>query len=133
MKPTAINRIVKWNQERGLDQKPFDLVQEVAFVYSEILELTGNRVPNHDQYAYDFISKIQNPELSLSQEDIADGFGDIIVFSIGALHKLGYDPEQVLNLIMDANEKKGTYINHLGKIEKTQEFVAPDLTQAKSK
>ncbi len=130
MKPNVIKRVIDWNKKRGLDQKPFDLVQEVAYVYSEVLELVGQNSPDHDQIAYDYIKQIRNQDVILDKSVIADGFGDIIVFSLGAIYKLGYDPQEILNLIMDANDKKGTQFNHLGKIVKSSDFVAPDLSKA---
>ena len=133
MKSNVIDKVIKWNKDRNLDKKEFNLIQEVSYLYSEILELSGLEIKDHDKVAYDYINKlfINNKNNNLTNEDIADGFGDIIIFSIGALLKLGFDPNKVIDIINQANEKKSSATNQIGKIVKSSNFIKPDLTIAK--
>lgn len=132
MNSNVIDKIVLWNKKRGLDKRGFDLQNEVSYLYSEILELTGNKCPNHDQVAFEYIKDLVSQRTQiLTEDEIADGFGDIIVYCIGALFKLGYEPTKVLEIINDANEAKSNNVNELGKITKSVHFQKPNLSLAK--
>lgn len=134
MKNNVIDKIVLWNQKRGLDKRGFDLQKEVSYLYSEILELMGNNSLNHDQLAYEHAQKLFNQRNhNLTDDEIADGFGDIIIYCVGALLKLGYDPNRVLEIINQANEAKSNNTNVLGKIVKPSNFQKPNLSYAKLK
>ena len=66
-------------------------------------------------------------------EQNLDAFGDIIVFATGAMAKiintynLNLTVDEVINKIMDANDKKGSKVDAAGKVIKSDDFKQPDL------
>ncbi len=106
-------KIVLWNKERGLIEKGFNHEKEISFIIEELLESTG---------AYDSISarevaeamsaKIISSKREVSHEVIVDAFADIIVFATGAIAKLGYDPNIVMDEVYkEINSRKGKLID----------------------
>lgn len=104
-------KIVKWNEERGLIERGFNHTNEVSFVIEELLESTGS----HDsesarekamEYAQ-IITKDSQPE----PEAIVDAFADIIVFATGAIAKTGYDPSKVMDEVYkEINSRTGSMV-----------------------
>lgn len=70
-------------------------------------------------------------DIVIPPADVADAFGDIIVFSIGALTKICNDypdlgtPHSILETICKANDAKGKATDGDGKIVKNSDFVEP--------
>ncbi len=119
-------KIVAWNNERGLIEKGFNHQKEVSFILEELLESTGN---------YDSISARERAEQLASEitkdstedaDKIIDALFDIIIFSTGAMAKLGYDPSCVMDEgFREINSRTGTLID--GKFVKdvnAQQYVA---------
>ena len=143
----AIQEITRFQTDRELDKKEFNWLNEATNIVEELLEALGYDVP-----------KTRRPELStiidgmviraqqqgvatresaaVKSVSIVDAFGDIIVFACGALTKLGYDPEKVLDEVAkEINSREGEMID--GKFEKylTQEakdkWYKADFTRCK--
>jgi len=105
-------KIVIWNQERGLLEKGFDQTKETSFIIEELLEATGN---------YDSITA-RDKAMTLAEEitknthtepeKIIDALFDIIIFASGAMAKLGYDPTKVMDEgFKEINARTGTMID----------------------
>jgi predicted HAD superfamily Cof-like phosphohydrolase len=125
-------KIVQWNQQRGLLTKGFNHQKEVSFIIEELLESTGN---------YDSLTAREKAEEIASQitadsqenpEHIIDALGDIIVFATGAMAKLGYNPSSIMNEVhKEIDSRTGTLIE--GKFVKdldAQKYTA-DFTNCK--
>ena len=126
----AIKSIVKFQKDRELDKKPFNDVNEQINIVEELLEAVGldvtkeNRIKLEERWV-DFISDIEFEDVvdrktrfvQMMEDEKVDAFGDIIVFAVGAILKLGYDPERVLLEIgKEINSREGSMIG--GKFEK---------------
>ena len=104
---SILNRIIKWNEERGLIKKGFNQKVEIAHIIEELLESTGkydslSAREKAENLAEEFIAKGENK----NKEEIVDAFADIIVFAIGAIGKLSYDPEKVMDEVLKEIESR---------------------------
>ena len=70
----VFNEVLEFNYKRHLLSKGYKETKELAMILSELVELLESD---------DFESKV-------------DGYADAIVFAIGAIAKLGYNPEGIL-------------------------------------
>lgn len=93
-------KIVKWNEERGLIERGFNHTNEVSFIIEELLESTGN---------YDSVSartkameyaEAITEDSKATPEAIVDAMADIIVFATGAIAKTGHNPSRVMNEVI---------------------------------
>jgi len=146
----AVKEIIKFQKTRELDKMTFNMANEATNIMEEILEAMGYNVPsvkridllNEVIRTLDLLitSDIVETSLPFSKENMdyerIDAFGDIIVFAIGAIEKLGYNAEKVLKQISkEINSREGTIID--GKFEKntSREAIAKwykaDFTKAK--
>lgn len=126
-------RIAKWNSDRGLNN--FDKKREGSFIYEELLELLGINKNYETKEEFrkmcrEMMEVLESSGNDISPEDMADAFGDIIFFAYGALHKLHIthgtpEPYQVIDVICNANDTKGTVTNAEGKILKDDTFIEP--------
>lgn len=113
-------KIVKWQEERGLDKDPFNHVKETSFILEELLESTGyfDSVTAREkalQYANDIVG-----ETSPTPEQVVDAWADIIVFATGAIMKLGYNPSKVMDEVyQEINSRTGKMVD--GKFVKDPE------------
>jgi len=125
-------KIVKWNEERGLIEKGFNHQKEISFIIEELLESTG---------AYDS-DTAREKALSYAEEitqhgqgndeNLVDAFSDIIVYATGAIAKIGYDPSKVMDEVyQEINSRTGTFID--GKFVKDQnvQIYKADLSSCK--
>ena len=125
----VIFEVVRWNIDRNLNN--FNAEKEIGFIVEELLETTKfyqnpeNKQDKKDAVKY-FVNKLIDFEDLGEEHDIADAFGDIVVFAIGAIFKLGYNPHEVLRRITIANRQKGKTLVD-GKIVKDETFVEPKL------
>ncbi|MDD3693986.1 MAG: hypothetical protein PHC89_01165 [Candidatus Pacebacteria bacterium] len=107
-----LTKIKKWNKERLLHKVPFDHTREASFIIEELLESTGtyDSVTARtlaENYAKEIISTSAE-----SKEAILDSFADIVVFAVGTMVKLGYDPAKVMEEVFkEIDSRKGTVIN----------------------
>lgn len=128
----VIMEVVRWNIDRGLlGLGSFNVEKEIGFIIEELLETTkfyqdpANKKDKKDAVKY-FVNKLIDFEDIGDKQSIADAFGDIIVFAIGTIAKLGYNPHEVLRRITIANRQKGSKLVD-GKIVKDETFVEPNL------
>lgn len=92
---TALDKVVVWNARRNLTT--FDLAAELRMLNEELQELVG-ATTDHQQ---------------------VDALCDIIVLATGAIHKLGYNPEQsMLETLREINSRQGTINPATGKWQK---------------
>ena len=132
---TAISEIVRFQTDRELDKKEYDAMTEHVNILEEIFESVGGDLPkdkrgefmeawlgitNHDGElgsVVDYVGRSDHMEV--------DAYCDIIVFAIGALLKLGYDPEKALTeTAKEINSRQGEMID--GKFEK---FLSPAMKE----
>ncbi|WP_169975910.1 hypothetical protein [Campylobacter sp. RM16191] len=149
---TPTQRIVKWNEERGLLEQGYNAERETAFILEELYEVLGFK-GDAKGYARDkaeeilkekqikWISKIEKglcyyktlKRQDPTDQDILDGYADLIVFATGAmakkLHEMGslLTPDDILNRVMDTKDLKGSKVDEKGKIIKSDDFEQPKL------
>ena len=140
-KLTTLQRIVEWNKKRGLIDKGFDKKRETSFLIEEILEFngcTGEVKELARQIAEDIDNEYITYNLDIEyvtpdNQDIIDGLGDLIIFAAGAMAKKlkainsPHSVDDIINLIMDANDRKGSKTDAYGKLTKDKEFAQPKL------
>lgn len=94
---SILAKIIDWNKERQLLKGEFNHQREITSIIEEIFESTGH---------YDSLSaRKKGGELAkeivsgsvATEEQIVDAFADMIVYSVGAIGKLGYDPDKVMD------------------------------------
>ena len=122
----VISEIMRFQSERGLDKQKFEWYNEVMNITEELLEAKGYDVPKQQRYwlkdlaVYIRAKTAGNAAvkwLRPSKHDTVDAFADIIVFCVGAIMKLGFDPEIVLQEVAkEINSREGKMVN--GKFEK---------------
>lgn len=105
-------KIVQFNEERGLIEKGFNHTKETSFIIEELLESTG---------AYDSISAREEAERYASEmtgghisddETRVDAFADIVVYALGAITKLGYNPEKVMaEVVREISSRTGKLVD----------------------
>ena len=122
----SIKEIMRFQSDRGLDKQSFDWTNETMNITEELLEAKGYIVPK-DQREFlrgltDYIRARTGGNFAIAwlkptKHDMVDAFADIIVFCVGAIQKLGYDPEKVLvEVAKEINSREGEMKN--GKFEK---------------
>jgi NTP pyrophosphatase (non-canonical NTP hydrolase) len=93
---TALGKIVEWNESRGLIKTPqeFDLVTDMSFITEELLEAsTGLKSEEAREKAKALAILINDKNHESTPEQMVDAFCDIIVFAVGSVRKLGYNPD----------------------------------------
>jgi hypothetical protein len=123
----VVKEIMKFQAERQLHTQKHDWGNEAQNALEEIFEAKGWDIPKESR------KRVLEPILSVSQEilkldplctwhpptehDKVDAYCDQIVFAIGAIMKLGFDPEIALEeTSLEVNSRKGEIVN--GKFEK---------------
>ena len=152
--------IHKFNKETGLMDKGYSNLVEPAFIIEEALEgfnnlpILANKLGMNEVYTLD-AKEVNNPkeisrwivstaitgegnykesnwkDMPLKEVDILDKHLDAIVYSVGAVYKLGLSSqqlEQALNIVMQANMKKlkNKKFDEHGKLLKNEDFVGPE-------
>ncbi len=125
----AIEEIMRFQFDRGLHKQPYNPINEHTNIIEELLESIGFDVPKDKReellllWERYVVEMEQNAIIFKLDKDTQgtweqiDAYGDVIVFAIGAIAKLGYDPEKVLLEIgKEINSRSGYMIN--GKFEK---------------
>lgn len=122
----GMDGIIKFQKDRGLDKKDFDHLNETANIIEELLEAAGYDIPKESRK--DFKDEINNffaraveiegvTYTDPTEEDKVDAFNDIIVFSAGAILKLGYNPLLTTKEVSkEINSRAGQMVD--GKFEK---------------
>ena len=124
---SAVYQIMRFQTDRELHLQPYNWSNEAKNVLEEVCEADGMDIPK------ELRSTIFEPILThmralvkdftninsffVTTEERVDAHADQIVFNVGAIMKLGYDPELVLlEVAKEINSRKGEMIN--GKFEK---------------
>ncbi len=108
-----VKNTIEWNKKNGTAELPFNYKKEMSFVLEELLESTGN----YDSFtarekALAMAEEIAGDATKVNEEGVIDAWADIIVFAIGAMIKLGYDPEKVLDEVCrQINTRTGSVVN----------------------
>ena len=90
--------IVKWNKSRNLIA--YDATNEDNMIAEELEELSQAR-SNHNR------------------NEMVDAYCDIIVLATGAIHKLGFDPNNAMaETLLEINSRKGSVDPLTGKWQK---------------
>jgi len=93
---TALGQIVEWNESRGLIKSPaeFSLETDMSFITEELLEAsTGLNSEQAREKAKALAILIADKNYTPSSEQMVDAFCDIVVFAVGSIRKLGYNPD----------------------------------------
>lgn len=130
----VIKAIERFQTDRGLDKQAYEAPNEHTSIVEELLEAIGFDVLKENrgklkeafmgfcaQMANEGISvdTIGGPrsERQLQTAEVVDAYADIVVFAIGAMMKLGFDPEKVLSEVgKEINSRSGSMVD--GKFEK---------------
>jgi len=126
LEQNPIEEIKRFQKERNLDKQPYQLINEAVNIIEELLEANGIKVKKeqrktlkkeYDNFIDNLTKKLDSKYEEPSEEDKVDAFADIIVFAIGAIMKLGYDPECVLSEVAkEINSRVGSIVD--GKFQK---------------
>lgn len=130
MENIAIKEIKRFQTDRGLHLKEYDALNEHTNLIEEILESVGLDVTkkNRQKLQEKWNDFVYNCEISgvtarisdfeqMLKDDQVDAYVDIVVFAIGAILKLGYEPELALQEgAKEINSRRGEMVN--GKFEK---------------
>ena len=121
-----VKRIEKWQKDRLLDKQEYNYANEFVNILEELMESIGIEVPKEKRtlIMQDFIEFIFKTERKYelkkkrpTEEEEVDSYADIIVLSIGAILKLGYDPVCVLEeCLKEIESRTGKIVN--GKFQK---------------
>jgi hypothetical protein len=123
-----MKELIKFQTDRGLDKKPFEINNEVANIFEELLEAHGLDVskknrPMLKDAVSTFVDTLLDEGIATSGDipsnfERVDAFADIIVFATGAILKLGHNPTVALTECgKEINSRVGKMVD--GKFEKT--------------
>jgi predicted HAD superfamily Cof-like phosphohydrolase len=121
---SAIKEIMRFQSDRLLDKQPFDDLNELTNIVEEMIELWGYDVPKEQRddlkqrwkLFIEYLISVMKLKRT-NNDGKVDALNDIIVFCIGGIMKLGYNPECTLNEVAKhINSRVGSIIN--GKFEK---------------
>jgi predicted HAD superfamily Cof-like phosphohydrolase len=106
-----IKEIKRFQKDRLLDKQDFIHKVEVMHILEELLETIGYESLYARQKAEDIYEKYFRFE-PREKKELVDAYADIIVFAIGSIMKLGYEPECVLNEVAkEINSRVGSIID----------------------
>ena len=123
-----IEGIIKFHKDRLLDKQKYEALEEHANIYEEILESIGfdvsirgrQKLKEHLKMFTNILIEekvVTVAEGEFSDLDEVDAYADIIVFSLGIILKLGFDPVEVLKEVSkEVNSREGKIID--GKFQK---------------
>ena len=157
-KQTESQRIVKWNETRGLIKTPSDLIIEndMSFVIEEVIEAMTDlksedarpiaklvSLAIRNGFGPDLAKFIKEEELDkrtdkrteVTGEQIADACCDIKVFSTGTIRKAGYNPDVAMDEVQkEIDSRIGSIIDGKFTKDKSPEAQAKwykaDFTKA---
>ncbi len=125
-------RIVKWNKQRGLLDKKYNHQKEISFIIEECLESTGKFDSLTARTEAEKIAEQICQNANSSDEEKVDAFADMVVFAMGAMAKLNYDPDTVMDEVMKHIESRtGKIIDGKFVKDKDIEVYQPDFERAK--
>ncbi len=105
---TIFKRIIEWNKERNIP-RTFIKEKEIAHITEEVTEILRSN----------------------SIEGNIDGLADIIVYITGAIWKMKYNPELVMNEVLKHIEsRKGKWDDDINKwVKEESEVYYPDFSK----
>ena len=120
----VLNELIRFQTDRRLHLKPYSPYNEHANIVEELLESIGIDTPKGDrpELAANFANFVMENSVGkdmivTTSDDRVDAYADIIVFAIGAIMKLGYNPKKVLKEVgKEVNSREGSMV--AGKFEK---------------
>jgi len=128
----VIKGLMKFQSDRFLHEREYDWHTESTNIVEELLEAIGVNDRNVALLSVgDMQLRIREKTqaglvVAPTKEDQVDAFADVIVFALGAIMKLGYDPELVLSEVgMEINSRVGSIKD--GKFVKDKSKGAKDL------
>lgn len=108
-----ISRIVSWQKERLLHKQEFSLEVEATNILEELGEAFGLGEVSRF-FGSETIATIEDLYITkkVPKEMMVDAFCDIIVFSVGAILKLGYSPKLAMEeTLKEIDSRVGTIVN----------------------
>jgi len=128
---TIFERIVKWNEERGLIAKGHDHYSATLMLAEELDEFLGYM----DATALTIeATKHYDENLEPTDNQKADALCDLIVIATGELSKMGFDPDKAMaETLKEIESRKGKVNPETGKWQKVitgNEYKA-DYTECK--
>ncbi len=120
----ALDEIIRFQTDRGLDKKEYTALNENASIVEELFESNGFDIDKKDRPELKkdwtrFLGSIPYAKKvkTFTKAMMVDAYCDIVVFAIGAILKLGYDPTKALiEAGKEINSREGTMVD--GKFEK---------------
>lgn len=112
----AVDRVANWQEERGLSKIDFNRKDEFTNLLEEIFEAMGYKkegdkdIPRNmaSHYVDAWLMHVRSPD----DEIIVDGLFYLIVYSIGAMMKLGYSPSIVFQEGLKEIDSRGGRFDH---------------------
>lgn len=102
-----IERTLEWNTSRGNTKETLNWGLEVAMLKEELSEL----------------------DVSTNDVDRLDSLLDLVFVAYGSLGKMGLSTDTIskaYDIVVTANESKGSTKNSDGKIQKPEDFASPE-------
>lgn len=121
----TIDQVSQWQVVRNLQMIPFKQDDEVSNILEEMIESYGLSSSDSRQVAKHVVSLIHQEIQAkdciqmVTDEDMVDAFFDTIVYAVGSMLKLGYNPIGVMSEGLKHIEgRKGRYEPEIGKYVK---------------
>jgi len=134
---TALDAITRFQTDRGLHLKEYSALDAHANIVEELLESIGYDVDKSKRGQLKeevvlFVKRLMHKKIAVKDvygetttEDKVDAYADVVVFAVGELMKLGYNPEKVLLEVgKEINSRVGTFVNGKFEKDKSEEAVA---------
>ena len=125
-----MKELIKFQKDRLLDKQEYEFTNESVNILEEILESGGMKIPKGKRPQLKVLFKnLVNLAFSLDightdeeyrkypEHGTVDAYADIITFCVGAIMKLGYDPEKV---VAECGKEINSRVGHIvdGKFQK---------------
>ena len=105
----VINAIKKWQIDRNLASQPYNPRTEIKNITEELLEAIGCKDDDITKWITEEIMMHENILEPPIEDEKVDAYCDIIVFAIGAILKLGYEPNLALKeTVKEINSRGGS-------------------------
>ena len=104
-----IQGIKQWQIDRGLASMPYEPRREIQNIVEELLEGIGRHDDKVTEWSANGIFMHENIIEPPTEEEVVDSIADQIVFNIGSLLKLNYEPRLVLKeTLKEINSRGGS-------------------------
>lgn len=127
-----VEEIMKWQSDRNLHNMPYNHSNEVLNILEEVGEMYGMNRDDMKEMVFDIFKNT----ITVRPDVLVDCYFDIIVYSVGAIMKLGYDvPSVFMEGLKHINQRQGRYDEKEGKFVKISgiEYIAPDYSKCRIK